>query len=215
MKKEKQQKDGIEQLQQIRSMMEESSKFISLSGLSGIMAGITALAGSAYGYFIIKNTARHSRYNKFYFNLDGMDTSVFWELLIAASITLLVAVCFGVVLTIRKTKKKGQKIWSSTGKRLLINLLIPLVAGGVFSLILAYHKIFGLIAPVTLIFYGLALLNASKYTLTDIRNLGLLEIVLGLISAFFVGYGILFWAIGFGILHIIYGSLMHFKYDRA
>lgn len=215
MEKEKQQKDSIEQLQQIRTMMEESSKFISLSGVSGIMAGLTALAGSAYGYFVIKNTVASHRYNKFYFELDGMNISVFWELLIAATITLLIAVSFGIILTIRKTRKKGQRIWSSAGKRLLINLMIPLVAGGLFSLILAHHGLFGLIAPATLIFYGLALLNASKYTLTDIRNLGMLEIVLGLLSAYFVGYGILFWAIGFGVLHIIYGSLMYFKYDRA
>ena len=141
--------------------------------------------------------------------------SVFWQLLFAATITLIIAVSIGIVLTVKKAKKKGQPIWGSTSKRLLVNLLLPLLAGGCFSLALAYHGLFGLIAPVTLIFYGLSLLNASKYTLGDIRNLGLLEIALGLIASFFIGYGILFWAIGFGALHIVYGVVMYFKYDKV
>jgi len=215
MKKENQQKDSIEQLNQIRTMMEESSKFISLSGLSGILAGITALAGAAYGYFIIKSNMSSSLFDGFYFPLNGISISVFWQLLFAATITLIIAVSIGIVLTVKKAKKKGQPIWGSTSKRLLVNLLLPLLAGGCFSLALAYHGLFGLIAPVTLIFYGLSLLNASKYTLGDIRNLGLLEIALGLIASFFIGYGILFWAIGFGALHIVYGVVMYFKYDKV
>ncbi len=214
MEKEKQQKDSLEQLSQIRAMMEESSKFISLSGLSGVMAGLTALAGAAYGYYIIKANLDSSLYDGFYFSLNHITTSVFWKLLIAATITLVVAITFGFLFTLKKAKKKGQSMWGTTSQRLLINLLIPLVAGGVFSLALAYHGLFGLIAPVTLIFYGMSLLNASKYTLRDIRNLGLLEVALGLIASFYIGYGILFWAIGFGILHIVYGGLMYFKYDR-
>ena len=196
-------------------MMEESSKFISLSGLSGILAGITALAGAAYGYFIIKSNMSIPLFDGFYFPLNGISISVFWQLLFAATITLIIAVSIGIVLTVKKAKKKGQPIWGSTSKRLLVNLLLPLLAGGCFSLALAYHGLFGLIAPVTLIFYGLSLLNASKYTLGDIRNLGLLEIALGLIASFFIGYGILFWAIGFGALHIVYGVVMYFKYDKV
>jgi len=215
MEKEKAQKDSIDQLNQIKAMMEESSKFISLSGLSGVMAGITALAGAAYGYFVIKSNLDDSLYDGFYFSLNSITVSVFWQLLIAAAITLIVAVSFGFLFTLQKAKKKGQSMWGKTSQRLLINLMIPLIAGGVFSLALVYHGLFGLIAPVTLIFYGLSLLNASKYTLRDIRNLGILEIVLGLVASFYIGYGILFWAIGFGILHIIYGGLMYFKYDRA
>jgi len=68
------------------------------------------------------------------------------------------------------------------------------------------------VAPLTLIFYGLALVNASKYTLSEIRSFGIAEIVLGLIAMAFIGYGLLFWAIGFGLLHIIYGIIMHVRY---
>jgi hypothetical protein len=95
-------------------------------------------------------------------------------------------------------------------------MLIPLVAGGIFCIAMLYHggAFILLISPAMLIFYGLSLVNGSKYTLHDIRYLGCLEIVLGLIAVFNLGYGIIFWALGFGVLHIIYGALMWFKYDR-
>jgi len=92
--------------------------------------------------------------------------------------------------------------------------LIPLVAGGLFVGGLLYHNEWRLVAPACLVFYGLALVNASKYTLTDIRYLGLLEIVLGLVNLYYADYGLYYWAIGFGLLHIIYGLIMWWKYDK-
>jgi hypothetical protein len=65
-----------------------------------------------------------------------------------------------------------------------------------------------------LIFYGLALINASKYTYNDIRYLGISELLIGLCSTLFLGYGLFFWAAGFGLAHIVYGALMYFKYDK-
>ena len=65
-----------------------------------------------------------------------------------------------------------------------------------------------------LIFYGLALINSSKYTFFEIRYLGIAEIVLGLIASVFVSSGLILWAAGFGLLHIIYGIIMYYKYER-
>ena len=103
-------------------------------------------------------------------------------------------------------------MWDATSRRLLTSFAIPLIAGGIFCLAMLFHGMFVFIAPATLIFYGLALVNASKYTFTDVQYLGYLEILLGLISLFFLGWGLLFWTIGFGVLHIVYGLVMHRKY---
>ena len=97
---------------------------------------------------------------------------------------------------------------------MLFNFMIPLITGGIFSLTLLSQGFYGFVAPATLIFYGLALVNGGKHTLNDIKYLGLSEIAVGLVALYFVGYGLLFWAFGFGILHIIYGTVMYFKYDR-
>ena len=114
----------------------------------------------------------------------------------------------------RNSIQKGVPIWGTMAKLTLINLFIPLIAGGIFCLVLLYHHIISLVAPATLVFYGMALFNAGKYTLKEIRVLGILEMLLGLIACFFVGYGLIFWAVGFGILHIIYGTVMYTRYER-
>jgi hypothetical protein len=209
-------KEHLQAITDIRSMMERSSRFISLSGLSGIFAGVFALIGAFLAYNKIGAYAHNYR------EMIGMNRSenvsmindlITYLFLVAAGVLAASLLC-GVLLTMRNSRKKGLKIWDSTAKRLLINLAIPLITGGLFCLILLYHNDLGLVAPATLIFYGLALINASKYTFNDIRYLGICEIVLGLTASFFIGYGLFFWSIGFGVLHIIYGAVMYFKYER-
>jgi hypothetical protein len=201
--------EHLKAITDIRSMMERSSRFISLSGLSGIIAGVFALIGAYLAYIKIHSVDGIYRL----LNRDAfMDVVIY--LMADAAIVLAASVTCGVVLTVRNSKKKGVKIWDTTSRRLLINLLIPLVTGGLFCLIMLYQGLVGFVAPATLIFYGLALINASKYTLDDIRYLGFCEIVLGLAASLYIGYGLYFWALGFGALHIIYGAVMYFKYER-
>lgn len=214
MKEKDLQKSSLDQLNQIHAMMEQSSRFISLSGMSGILAGLTALIGAAYANFLIKGAETVD--NPYYLRLSmhTIKHDTVKELIILGGLMLIVSISFGIIFTLKKAKRKGQNMWGKTSQRLLTNLLLPLIAGGILCLILIHHNLVGLIAPMTLIFYGLGLLNASKYTLHDIRYLGICEIILGLIGAYYIGYGLLFWAIGFGILHIVYGTVMYFKYDR-
>lgn len=205
----------IETLDDIKNLMEKSSRFLSLSGLSGISAGIIALLGAALAFFYLDYDLRYFDINRYFTDKMYIRNNHNYAFLIAnASIMLVLALSAGLYFTNRKAKKKGIKVWDSTAKRLVINLFIPLIAGGIFCFILLIHDIIFLLAPVTLIFYGLALINASKYTLPDIRYLGLSEIFLGLLGSIFTGYGLILWAIGFGILHILYGTIMYRKYDR-
>lgn len=200
----------LEDISQIRSMMERSSRFISLSGLSGVFAGVYALGGAFLARQIINNEIGASYQAK----LLNLSSGRLEQLTIIAIVVLVLAVGTGIILTTRKARKNGLKIWDKTAKLLILNLLIPLITGGFLCLIFLYHGFVGIIAPSTLIFYGLGLINASKYTFTDIRYLGFAEIALGLISAYYAGFGIYFWALGFGILHILYGTIMYFKYER-
>lgn len=201
-------KNYHEDLSHIRSMMERSSRFISLSGLSGVFAGLAALIGAGYVYFVLK------REGISYFDGERnfYSPSLVTELITIGALILGTALLSGYIFTANKSKKKGLKIWDSTTKRLLITFLVPLATGGIFCLALLFHHLFVWIAPATLIFYGLALVGAERYTLTDVKYLGYLEIALGLVSLFFLGWGLVFWAVGFGVLHIVYGLIMHKKY---
>ncbi|MGL2999004.1 hypothetical protein [Flavobacterium sp. RSSB_23] len=197
-----------EDLVHIRSMMERSSRFISLSGLSGVFAGLSALLGGVYVYQLFK--ANGIEY--FEDNHQLYSTSLITKLILTAFVILFFALAFGIFFTVRKSKKLNLPIWTSATKNMLFNLAIPLIAGAVFCFALVYHQMFILVAPSTLIFYGLALLNAEKYTYSDIKYLGFSEVILGSIALFFVGYGLVFWILGFGILHIFYGLLLFKKY---
>ena len=197
----------LQDLKEIKDMMSRSSKFISLSGLSGISAGVIALIGAFLAYRFVYTDQLFLGYRSITLT---QDKALILIGLALAVVTL--ALAFGVYFTGKAAKQKQQSLWNEQSKRLLINLFIPLITGGLLCLILLSKGFIGMVAPLTLIFYGLALVNASKYTLTEIRSLGLIEIALGLVSIYFIGYGLLFWAIGFGVLHIIYGIVMKIKY---
>lgn len=197
-------------LASIRSMMERSAKFISLSGLSGILAGLYALMGSTAAYFLIQYPLPITAY----LPESGQDPSIVSKLIIIGLVVLIASLLTGFWLSYRKASQHKTSVWNETSKRLVINLLIPLVTGGLFILILLYHNHYGLAAPVCLLFYGLALVHASSNLYEEVRYLGYSEIILGLIAATLPGYGLLFWAMGFGVLHVFYGTLMYRKYDR-
>lgn len=194
----------------IRSMMERSAKFISLSGLSGVLAGIYALAGAIVAYYIV-----HYPLSPFHYRIySSPEGDTVGKLLAVAVVVLVASIATAVGLSHQKAKKHGVKLWSPASRTLLLNVSIPLVAGGIFILIMLYTGHFSLAVPSCLIFYGLALIQGSSNTYDEVRYLGFCEIILGLASAVLPGFGLLFWAFGFGFLHIVYGTIMYNKYDR-
>ncbi len=202
--------DIYAEISSIKNLMERSSKFISLSGLSGVMAGVYAILGAIAGHQLVYGSSWNLHYRSYYVN----DSFVLWKLFFVAAAVLFLSLVTGVFLTIRKAKLKQQSFWNPISKRLLTSMLIPLITGGLFIGVLILQGSFGAIASSCLIFYGLALVSGSQYTYNDVKWLGLCEIALGLMAALLPGFGLVFWTAGFGILHIIYGSIMHFKYDR-
>jgi hypothetical protein len=213
MSEQNQPTDSLKDLRDIRQMMERSSRFISLSGFSGIAAGLWALAGAAIARYVI-----FENYYTAYDDIGHFTGPGFIKLKMQVFI-LAAAVFAGAFLTSfyftwKKSNKDGLSLWNPVSRRLFWNMVIPLVAGGLFIISLLRYDDWRFVAPCCLIFYGLALVNASKYTLTDIRYLGYCEIVLGLINMQWIGYGLYFWAIGFGVLHIVYGIVMWWKYER-
>ena len=179
-------KNYLDDIHEIKNLMNKSSRFISLSGLSGILAGVYSLIGAYFANKIISNIQNTSTYSQQLFLSIGAPE----QLIAIALIVIIASILTGVILTRRKSKKSGENIWNRTSKRLLFNFMVPLLTGGLFCLILFQNQTLGLIAPATLIFYGLACLNASKYTLGDVRYLGLANIIIGLIATQFIGYGL-------------------------
>lgn len=203
---------SLEELRGIRQLMERSSRFVSLSGLSGVAAGICALGGAAAARYILNNY--YGVYNSRGF-MTGDDFA--WLKLQLIGVGLLVfvlAFASSFYLTWRKARKAGVALWDHSTRRLAWNMLVPLLAGAAFVIGMLRFDVWIFVAPACLVFYGLALINASKYTLSDIRYLGYSEVVLGITNMLFPQSGLWFWAAGFGVLHIVYGIIMWNKYDR-
>ncbi|MBC35330.1 MAG: hypothetical protein CL663_04735 [Bacteroidetes bacterium] len=208
------QNSQVQDLKEIKNLMERSTRFLSLSGLSSVVAGIIAIIGAGIAYFLILDNGRII-YNE-HFDVISLEegTRVIKLLIIDALLVLVFAFVFALYFSKRKAKRLNTKFWTKATKRVLYNFTIPLLAGGAFTLILIQQHNIHLVASSTLIFYGIALLNASNFTFSEIRYLGICEIIIGLLAGIFLYYGIFFWVIGFGILHIIYGALMYYKYER-
>ncbi len=209
--------ERLNELARIRGLMDRSTRFLSLSGLSGVIAGSIALLGA-----LVAQRYMHAQPvisdDPLTYSTRGAVVPSYWEhifILGGIAVAVLVLALTGAAwFTWRRSKLTGQGLWDRSAQRLLVNLMIPLFAGGIFCIALLMYGLPGLVPAATLVFYGLALLNASKYTLEEIRWLGLCELFLGLVAAFWIGAGLMFWALGFGVLHIFYGAVMYMRYER-
>jgi hypothetical protein len=207
----KKDKDYLQDIEEIRSLMEKSSKFISLSGWAGIFAGVFALVGSyialTYLDFNPQSLSVDPENNPF-------QQKQIFSVVQLALLVFLLAISFALFFTHRRAKRKDELLWTPTAKRLVMNMAVPLLTGGILILLFISKGFIGFVAPFSLLFYGLALFNISKFTFDEVKILGLIEILLGLISVYKVSLGLLFWAIGFGVVHIVYGIYVYFKYER-
>jgi hypothetical protein len=196
----------------IKQMMERSSRFISLSGLSGIGAGICALGGAFFTFrMMVAERVHGADYRQLAFETR---TEVQQTLLLIGGVTFTAALLVAFAFTYIRSVKTGNAIWGVSARRLMWNTMIPLVVGGIVSIRFIEFGYGGLVAPTCLLFYGLALINGSKYTVSEIRWLGFSELILGIANLWLIGYGLMFWAFGFGVLHIVYGAMMWWKYEK-
>ena len=212
---------SLHALQDIRRMMDRSSRFVSLSGWSGIAAGICALVGAHYANGLIEEAKTSGNTEPVtppaaYQTIGGVElpSALAQQLMGIAFVTLAAAFILAVLFTWLRSRKTGVPLWGSIARRLAIATLIPMAVGGIFLLQLYKSGAVGLVAPGCLLFYGLALLNASKFTMVEIRYLGYAMLATGLVSLLFPGYGLYFWAFGFGILHIAYGIVMWWRHEK-
>jgi uncharacterized membrane protein len=207
----KDEQDYLKHITEMRSLMERSSKFLSLSGLAGIMAGIYALLGAYIAHQLFRFNPAPINYSNA--GTTGISKDLTNVIMLGTAV-LVLAITTAVVLSLKNAKKRNEKFWDASTRQLVSYMSVPLVAGGLLILICIAKGLIGLIIPFTLLFYGLALYMAGKFTYKEIKSLGLIQIALGLISTCYEAYALLLWAMGFGLLHIIYGIYMHYRYER-
>ena len=207
----KNKEDYIRDLAEVRSMMERSTRFLSLSGLSGVLAGFYALVGSIIAWRVLEFDPQAVFDSTT--GVLGIPTALL-PTVVLACLVLFFAAGTATLLSQRKARKNKERLWNPVTKSMISTLLTPLIAGGLLILIYLSRGMVEIMAPFTLIFYGIALYNSGKFTYREIKSLGLIQLTLGVLAAWQPAYGLLFWALGFGLAHIIYGIYMHYRYDR-
>jgi len=199
----------LEDIKDIKSLMESRSRFLSLSGMSGILSGVYALIGAFVANYLARS-ANSIAYNDV---KAGVMSPIVMQLVGLAILVFICALITAYYFTYKKAKGKQQKVWTKATYRTLVSFCVPFATGGLVTLILLWKGQFYNIAAFTLIFYGLALYCAGVYTYKDVQWLGISEVIVGIAALWQPGYSLYFWALGFGVLHIVYGTIMYFKYD--
>ena len=199
--------NGLKEVAEIRSMMERSTKFLSLSGLSGIGAGIVALVGWGWATWYLRSRFGPGTGEV----VNHRDVLL---MMLDSALVIVAAVTIAMFFSWRVAKRRGLPLWNATAKDVVAALLIPLASGGVFCLILVRQELYGMIPSAMLVFYGMALVSAGKHTLHNIRFLGLTQIFLGLAAGLLPEIGLWLWAAGFGVFHILYGIIMYLKFEQ-
>ncbi len=201
-------------ISEMRDMMQRSSRFLSLSGLAGILVGCVALVGVGLAYYLLEMPFGSTGYLMYLDNALEANDATLKNIIFICVTVLIISLLIGSLMAISNAKRKGLSVVDNTTKRLFINMFIPLLVGGIFIIALLMQHSLSYILPSMLIFYGMALLNASKYSIEDIRYLGLIEMFLGLFAMFFLDQALIIWGFGFGILHMIYGVILYNKYEK-
>jgi general stress protein CsbA len=208
-------KEVFNTLNEIRSLMEKSSKILTLSGMSAIFVGIYACIAAVISYYILGG---EWFLTGGFIELPRLNVNTPYRLrLLLLFASLLIVLCLATVFlfSYRKAKRNNRRfVFDRTAQRLLWNFFVPMVTGGVLCLSLIWSQHYGLTSSIMLIFYGIALINVSSYTYSNTRYLGYAQLLLGLADSFVEGYALLFWTLGFGIFHIVYGIVFYLKYDR-
>ncbi|MBQ1408707.1 MAG: hypothetical protein IIY87_03000 [Bacteroidales bacterium] len=191
--------DALRDIKDIRSMMERSSRFLSISGWGVAAVGIIAIVAAWIAYKVFSDGT-----------LFGY-THYLWayKTKVAVVGSLILVVFCGMIVffsSVIMARRRGVKfVFDKTMRRTVLNFSIPLLAGGILCLALVLEGHYGLTSSIMLIFYGLALINCHHFSHPVLGTLGYLELLLGLVDCFTVTHALLLWAVGFGLLHLIFG----------
>ena len=204
--------EQLEALRDIRNMMQYSKKFDHISGKAGIVVGSLALVIVASTYWLLEISPLTPHYYNYLYAESGKHNNVWWQLMGLYSFLLLVATWMGYHFAIKNAVQNGSDSFATPLRHLLRSTLYPLLSGGAVCLVLLYHQQEAWLAPLSLIFYGLAMVQAGQHSFSSLVILGIALILTGLFSAVFLPYALIGWAIGFGLLHIIFGSYIYYRY---
>lgn len=182
---------AMDNLRYIRETMERSASFTHVSGIGGVLMGLIALGATTIA---IRMT-------------DPMAWLITW--IVAAVASLSVAA----LMMARKSRSEGVTLLTGPGRKFAWNVIPPLVAGAILTVVLARVGMMELLPGVWLLLYGTSVVTGGSYSVRSIPVMGLVFMLAGVAALLAPpAFGDAFMAAGFGGLHIVFGILIWRKH---
>ena len=180
--------EARENLRVIRQVMERSTKYSTLSGLSGVLVGTVAVLG-VLATAHVGNVYAHP-----------LRLAVIWLVVLAAA----VAIDFG--RNKRRAAQVGKRVVSPLGAHILVAALPAFFAGAVLTAFLVLHHLLASLWGVWMLCYGLAICAVGLFSVRPVSFLGAAFVLAGALTLFLQGpYHLYMMALTFGGFHIAYG----------
>jgi hypothetical protein len=176
---------AIEDLRFIRRTMEGGAAFTAVPGWGGVGMGLTALAAAALA--------------------AAQPSAEGW--LLVWIVEAVLAVAIGSVAIYRKARRAELPVLSGAGRKFVLSFLPPALAGAVLTVAIWQAGADSLLPGVWLLLYGAAVVTGGAFSVKIVPVTGICFMVLGVLALLATpAAGDLFMAVGFGGLHIVFGT---------
>lgn len=177
----------MDNLRFIRETMEGAAYFTAVSGLGELVVGATALVAAWFAW--------------------REETTAGW--LTVWLIEALLALVVTSVSIAVKARRARISLFSKPGRRFVLGLAPPLIAGGLISTVLWQAGLPGVLPGLWLLLYGTGVVTGGAFSTRVVPVMGLCFMFLGSLALWApAAWGDAFLAAGFGGLHIIFGLII-------
>ena len=182
---------AMDNLRFIRETMERSTSFTAVSGVAGMIMGAVAMVAA-----VVASTRR---------------TPEAW--LLTWLIAALVAGLAALWAMIRKARASGVSLLSGPGSKFALFFTPPIVVGALLTAALVRVDLLSVLPGAWLLLYGTAVVSGGAFSVRIVPMMGVGFMLVGALALFAPpAWGDEFMAVGFGVLHIVFGLVIWRKH---
>lgn len=182
---------AAESLRFIHATMERAAGFSAVPGWGGVMMGLTALLAAG--------VAHPLRF-----------TEMWLKVWLAAAV---VATAIGLAAIVLKARRSGMPLAGPAGRKFALALSPAIGAGAILTFVLYRNGSIRDLPGCWLLLYGTAVTSGGALSVRVVPMLGLSLMALGVAAlAAPAVWGDAFLALGFGVLHIVFGIVIARRY---
>ncbi|MDQ3555407.1 MAG: hypothetical protein M3409_01335 [Gemmatimonadota bacterium] len=178
---------AMDNLRFIRETMERAGSFTAVSGWGEVVIGVSALAAAWIA--TVQPTAER------------------W--LFVWSVEALLSMAIGVWTTARKARSAGVPLLSGAGRKFALSLAPPIAAGALLTAVLFPAGVTAVLPGMWLLLFGVGVVTAGAFSVRVVPVTGLCFMAVGALALITPpAWGDAWMALGFGGLHIGFGTLV-------